>query len=269
MKCPHCGKEIRQNKAYFCPHCGQRLDGVTLTPDGGKKMPAAGPATMPMPGNRQPAAEGAAPRPQTPPAPAMPQASVPTPPPEQPPQRKRSGCGPAVLFLVVAVVIVVAAVFWFLGQSGKEEELPQTSSVSEPTSTPLPAESGSTLTSPTAAPSLPPIPTVGPTPIPTVAPTATPTVTPEPTALPVLPGLEVQPNEVPDASENKILRVTTESSRLNMRSGPGTDYEVVGQADHDALVTKVGSLAEDQGWIVIASNGVYGWVSAQYLSPAA
>lgn len=85
---------------------------------------------------------------------------------------------------------------------------------------------------------------------------------------PEQPGLEVQPDEGTDPSEAIVLRVTTQSSRLNMRSGPGTEYEVVGQADHGALVTKIGSLSGDQGWIGIECNGVFGWVSAQYLSPA-
>ena len=93
-----------------------------------------------------------------------------------------------------------------------------------------------------------------------------PTTTPEPTALSALPGLEVQPDWLYPTDARALVRVTTESDRLNMRSGPSTDYAVVDKAECDELVYQVGGLSGDGAWVVIERNGVYGWASAEYLT---
>ncbi len=60
-------------------------------------------------------------------------------------------------------------------------------------------------------------------------------------------------------------RVTTDSSNLNIRKGPGTDQPVVGKAAHNSTITVV-SKTSDQWWLVRTDNGEEGYAYAQYLS---
>lgn len=59
--------------------------------------------------------------------------------------------------------------------------------------------------------------------------------------------------------------VTTESSNLNVRKGPGTDQPIVGKAAHGSSVTIV-SKTNDQWWLIRTENGEEGYVYAQYLT---
>lgn len=61
-------------------------------------------------------------------------------------------------------------------------------------------------------------------------------------------------------------RVTTESSNLNIRKGPGTDQPIVGKAEHNSTVTVI-SQTNDQWWLVKTDDGEEGYAYAQYLSP--
>ena len=60
--------------------------------------------------------------------------------------------------------------------------------------------------------------------------------------------------------------VTTDSTSLNIRKGPGTDQPIVGKAAHGATVTLL-SKANDQWWLIKNENGDEGYAYAQYLSP--
>lgn len=260
MKCPNCGKEVRQNQARFCPHCGQRLDGATFTSGENTEPLQPRTGTVAMPDKAAPSA-GAEKEPVMQQGPVV----------QQETGRKNSGKGHrGIILVLVAVIIVAAAAIVFMWQKKQDEEPAAELPAVQTTAPAVQKEDNTVSVRPTVNPTLAPIPTAAPTlaPIPTATPTPTPTATvPQATPLPVLPGLEVQPNVMSNESERTVMRVATESSRLNMRSGPGTDYDVVGKAEHDALVTEVGTLLEDSSWIVIESEGVYGWVSAQYLSP--
>lgn len=59
--------------------------------------------------------------------------------------------------------------------------------------------------------------------------------------------------------------VTTESSNLNIRKGPGTDQPIVGKAAHGSTVTLV-SKTNDQWWLVRTQSGEEGYAYAQYLT---
>lgn len=59
--------------------------------------------------------------------------------------------------------------------------------------------------------------------------------------------------------------VTTESTNLNVRKGPGTDQPIVGKAAHGSSVTIV-SKTNDQWWLIRTENGEEGYAYAQYLS---
>ncbi len=68
------------------------------------------------------------------------------------------------------------------------------------------------------------------------------------------------------ASAGTKAKVTTDSTALNIRKGPGTDQEVVGKAAHDEIVT-LQSKTNDQWWLIKTDGGVEGYAYAQYLSP--
>lgn len=61
-------------------------------------------------------------------------------------------------------------------------------------------------------------------------------------------------------------KVTTETSNLNIRKGPGTDQPIVGKAAHHEIVTLV-SKANDQWWLIRTDRGNEGYAYAQYLTP--
>ena len=68
------------------------------------------------------------------------------------------------------------------------------------------------------------------------------------------------------ASAGTKAKVTTESSNLNIRKGPGTDQPIVGKAAHNEIVT-LQSKTNDQWWLIKTDAGEEGYVYAQYLSP--
>src|ERR1700712_5731555 len=69
------------------------------------------------------------------------------------------------------------------------------------------------------------------------------------------------------AAAGTKAKVTTKSSNLNIRKGPGTDQEVIGKAAHDEIVTVV-SKANDQWSLVRTDKGSEGYVYTQYLTQA-
>jgi uncharacterized protein YgiM (DUF1202 family) len=62
------------------------------------------------------------------------------------------------------------------------------------------------------------------------------------------------------------VKVTTESSNLNIRKGPGTDQPIVGKAAHGEIITLVNK-SNDQWWMVRTEDGEEGYAYAQYLTP--
>lgn len=59
--------------------------------------------------------------------------------------------------------------------------------------------------------------------------------------------------------------VTTQSSNLNIRKGPGTDQPIVGKIAHGSVVTVI-SKANDQWSLVRTDKGEEGYVYTQYLT---
>ncbi|WP_207492816.1 SH3 domain-containing protein [Aridibaculum aurantiacum] len=60
-------------------------------------------------------------------------------------------------------------------------------------------------------------------------------------------------------------RVSTQTSNLNIRKGPGTDQPIVGKAAHNSNVTIINK-TNDQWWLVRTEKGEEGYAYAQYLS---
>ena len=69
-------------------------------------------------------------------------------------------------------------------------------------------------------------------------PEATPEPTPEPTPVPEYEGLSVQPTTYYNEGEQPTYTVT-DGNNLNMRGGPGTDYDKIGQVPASTGVTAV------------------------------
>jgi uncharacterized protein YgiM (DUF1202 family) len=70
------------------------------------------------------------------------------------------------------------------------------------------------------------------------------------------------------AAPGTKAKVTTETSNLNIRQGPGTDQPIVGKAAHHSTVTLV-SKTNDQWWLIRTDKGEEGYAYAQYLTPEA
>jgi uncharacterized protein YgiM (DUF1202 family) len=67
------------------------------------------------------------------------------------------------------------------------------------------------------------------------------------------------------AAAGTQAKVTTESSNLNIRKGPGTDQPIVGKAAHNSIVTVV-SRANEQWSLVRTAKGEEGYAYSQYLT---
>lgn len=72
-------------------------------------------------------------------------------------------------------------------------------------------------------------------------------------------------NVAPNAAVTKV-KVTTDSSNLNIRKGPGTDQPIVGKAAHGEVITLV-SQSNSQWWLVRTDDGEEGYAFTQYLTP--
>ena len=71
---------------------------------------------------------------------------------------------------------------------------------------------------------------------------------------------------VSSAAPSTRLKVTTESSNLNIRKGPGTDQPIIGKAAHHSEVTML-SKYNDEWALVRSDKGEEGYCSLKYLSP--
>jgi len=70
------------------------------------------------------------------------------------------------------------------------------------------------------------------------------------------------------AESGTKVKVTTESSNLNIRKGPGTDQAVLGKAARGEIITLV-SKTNDHWWLVRTDDGEEGYAYSQYLTPQA
>ncbi|MHB1096175.1 MAG: SH3 domain-containing protein [Gemmatimonadaceae bacterium] len=71
---------------------------------------------------------------------------------------------------------------------------------------------------------------------------------------------------VSPAAPSTRLKVTTESSNLNIRKGPGTDQPIIGKAAHHSEVTLLSKYNAE--WALVRSaNGEEGYCSLKYPTP--
>jgi uncharacterized protein YgiM (DUF1202 family) len=71
---------------------------------------------------------------------------------------------------------------------------------------------------------------------------------------------------VATAAAGAKCKVTTETSNLNIRKGPGTDQPIVGKAEHFEIVTLI-SKTNDHWWLIRTEAGEEGYAYAQFLTP--
>lgn len=76
--------------------------------------------------------------------------------------------------------------------------------------------------------------------------------------------IEEEPEEEEPEEEEQVIRCrVTAATRLNIRMGPGTNYEVVASANYDEILIVLGS---ENGWIHIRNDkGQEGYVSEAYV----
>ena len=71
--------------------------------------------------------------------------------------------------------------------------------------------------------------------------------------------------DVSPAAPSTQLKVTTQSSNLNIRKGPGTDQPIIGKAAHESVVTLLSKYNSE--WALVRSaNGEEGYCSLKYLT---
>lgn len=71
--------------------------------------------------------------------------------------------------------------------------------------------------------------------------------------------------DVSPAAPSTKLKVTTQSSNLNIRKGPGTDQPIIGKAAHHSEVTLL-SKYNDEWALIRSANGEEGYSSLTYLT---
>jgi len=133
-------------------------------------------------------------------------------------------------------------------------------------SLPQPNGSGITVINPVSTPVPTQAPVVYATPVPTLAPVVV--VTPVPTQAPVLPSPSVPapvttPSAGPSGAQRANLAAYIAGSYVRFRSGPGTNYSILGTYNTGKAVT-VQSKAGN-GWLLATIDGVDGYVSENYV----
>lgn len=163
--------------------------------------------------------------------------------------------------LLCAIVLIATIVFSFLLLTGTFDgstdstSTPESSSVSdgEPASEDAVAEDGTTAEGEGSSDAA------------EATPEPTPKPTPEPTPV-NFDGLSEQPATVYAEGEQPNFTVTPDSN-MNLRAGPGTDFDKVAQIPAGTAVTALGTNA-DETWVVVQYEGQYGWLAKEYLNAA-
>ena len=163
--------------------------------------------------------------------------------------------------LFCAVALIVCIVFSVLlltgnldGQTGSGDTTPATgdttsaaAGVDDPTADSFPSEA----TGDTAAPPAEEQPAAEPEP------------TPEPTTA-NFDGLAEQPTTVFAEGEQPSYTTTADAS-MNLRAGPGTDFDKVTSVPASTAVTALGANS-DGSWVVVQVGGQYGWLKVEFLN---
>ena len=163
--------------------------------------------------------------------------------------------GLVVLSLIVGMLFVWdGGNFTMTTEAEPEENLPVVvmNSTSTPTSTPASAATATQLPTKTAVAMM--IPTDTPVPTQTAEPpTVIPTATLVPTFTPMMPTETAVPP----------VLAAVNVARLNIRSGPGTTYDLLGTVDEGEQIELTGRLSDSSWWQICCVLGESGWVISE------
>lgn len=87
----------------------------------------------------------------------------------------------------------------------------------------------------------------------------------KPDVLDALPESITAPDTRPARTDTVFFTVQTDSDRLNLRAGPGTDYDLVGKIPDCTRLRVYGTLQAAPGWALVQYQQQFGWVSTEYL----
>ena len=148
-----------------------------------------------------------------------------------------------VLIVLVAVLITAVAILALTMRSkGTSAEVETTVSQTQAIeTTAVTTTAAPTTEAPTQAPA--------PTTMPVAAPTTTVTVTPPASY---------------KGWEGAVTTITTKGGNLNIRSGPGEKYQVIGSIPNGAQITVLDGSGE---WSYIRYNGITGYAATYYIDP--
>lgn len=190
--------------------------------------------------------------------------------------------------ILITLVGIVAAMLYF----GRDEGLPETligrtppppaeviapnaalDPAPEPEPTPAPPPPAAEVAEQPAPTPPPAVPEIVEAPEPEPAPTPTPVVEPEPEPQPApvvveeTPPPPAQPEPEPEPEPvDTVLYVT--GTKVNVRTGPATVYEIITSLERGAAVVDLGDAGE--GWRLIRlGEGEIGYMSGDFLSPTA
>jgi len=230
--CPYCGKQVPEG-TKVCPMCKRSL-------------------TLPTPVEKKPEATG-----------RMSNLN----------EKSRARTGRlsrgALAVLIVSIVMLVAAIIvlaTILLSGGLDYLKPSDSAAN----TPSPTFSVPVGNEPETTPERTSVPTTLPTTQPTTQPTVKPTTQPtvQPTAQATNQPAEQTPAQTVAPSSYKVTvcsdTVWIKGSGVNVRSGPGTNYALLGSVSAGYKFARTGTT--DNGWSVVTFNGVKAFVYNDFLS---
>ena len=167
----------------------------------------------------------------------------------------------AILFIGAAVFLLIALLFFRAGALDKEEEEPAPSNTPSSSVSPTPGTRPSPDTTPEPDASEPPEGPDEPTETPDETPTLpTPSPTPE---VDLYERLDFRPSTMFNEPETYV--VSSPDGELNVRSGPSTAYEKLGQL-YTGTPVQVHTI--ENGWALVMFEERYAWCSANYLVAA-
>ena len=147
--------------------------------------------------------------------------------------------------LAIILIIIVVAILLVI-RLNRPTGTPSETFTAPPVATEEPPVAPEGLVVPTATPSASPTPTAVPTPTATPLPAATMTPTPAPTA----------PGNVTVTGVNDTVYIN--GNGVNVRSGPGTNYEILGSENLGKQLARTGRTSN--GWSQVAYNGQTAYV---------
>lgn len=72
--------------------------------------------------------------------------------------------------------------------------------------------------------------------------------------------IEIPPSPTPTATPTPVPYIVVKNPRVNVRTGPGTDFEIIGQAERGQRLEIIGRNYDSSWWQVCCIEGQQGWI---------